>query len=239
MLSPATSTVPLLVSSSSGMRGALPLRHGRFFSVALSASSTHHAQRKIQSTQRWFERIVIGEKMCPFASPLLKQEGLLRIVSSNATDTQQAIQHVQTEVIELVGNDCAAHETTLVVLDKDSFVKDYLDFVRLSWELQDQANMYKDKLQLVLFHPLATHQTYASGQHDSPADYTIRSPYPTVHLLREEDVLKAVTSGYPDLEYLPSRNKAKLTDRGIDHCRRRLQECYADADTNTANQDIR
>ena len=215
----------------------------------------------------------MGEKLCPFATHLWKQPDLLRIVSSHAINVEQAVQQVHQEVMELMDNHNdgsssnnsdnssssnnnhdtkkrVQHETTLVVLDKDSFVKEYLDFVRLSWELQEHAidTLYRDKLQLVLFHPYATHQTYgdsvgnnsssnskSSGgdggdQHDyyydNPADYTIRSPYPTIHLLREEDVLQAVQSGYPNLEYLPSRNKAKLTAQGMERCRQRLQDCY-------------
>lgn len=197
--------------------------------------------RKVDSTQKWFERVVIGEKLCPFASPLLKQEGLLRIVPSSATSVEEAIADVKKEVYDLVGDPEATHETTLVVLndyeekfDTPNFVHDYMEFVRLSWELQTEAvgETYASKVQLVLFHPRATHQTYGSMVGDdnddgAAGDYTIRSPFPTVHLLREEDVLKAVQSGYPDLEYLPSRNKAKLAEQGVDACRKRLQECYS------------
>ncbi|CAB9519990.1 Protein of unknown function (DUF1415) [Seminavis robusta] len=204
------------------------------------ASSPANRNDKELSTKKWVESIVIGEKLCPFAAPLLKEEGLLRIVVSSATNTDEAVKDVQREVQDLVGTDSRTasssrtHETTLLVFDKDTFVKDYLDFVRLSWTLQELAveeYQLQDKLQLVLFHPQATHQTYAvfDGEDDdleSPGDYTIRSPYPTVHLLREEDVLRAVKSGYPDLEYLPSRNKAKLLGQGIEACRHRLQQCY-------------
>lgn len=194
------------------------------------------AADKLSATKEWFQRVVIGEKLCPFAAPLLKEEGLLRIVSSSADTIQAAVEDVQREVQELVGtpNNDAVQETTLVVMDNNSFARDYLEFVRLSWTLQEKAvgEEYQDKLQLVLFHPLASHHGgYASGpQEDNPADYTIRSPYPTIHLLREEDVLKAVQSGYPDLEYLPTRNKTKLMDQGIDVCKQRLQACYVSAE---------
>ena len=127
------------------------------------------------------------------------------------------------------------HETTLVILDSDpppSWSTDFREFIRLSWELHEHAveqTGLMGKLQLVLFHPWATHQTY--GMHDdssmgSPGDYTIRSPYPTVHLLREVDVLKAVQGGYPHLDTLPARNQAKLMEQGLDVCQRRLADCY-------------
>ena len=71
---------------------------------------------------------------------------------------------------------------------------------------------YTDDLQLVLFHPKATHDTYTeqlNGDDDcdsidgDPADYTIWLPFPVIHLLRQADVLDAVTSGYNNMEMLP------------------------------------
>jgi len=254
------------------------------------------ATQKVEATKKWLERIVIGEKLCPFAAPLLKHNNcssssnnnnqgllsssssssLLRIVSSSATTVEQVVEDVRSEVFDLMMDNnpvdaatttaIARHETTLIVLgtatttgesqqqqqqqqgggEQPSFLNDYREFVRLSWELQTEAvgEAFRDSLQLVLFHPRATHQTYATTMTSdeeeeddgggggaaaaaAAADYTIRSPYPTIHLLREQDVMKAVLSGYPDLEYLPSRNKAKFVKQGITKCRERLEECYS------------
>lgn len=188
-----------------------------------------------QATMHWYRTIVVGEKLCPFAAPILKDGNLVRVVVSPAQTVHQAICDVRRQIEDLVGeNRVDEHETSLIVFSEnhsDSFVWKYLDFVRLSWTLQEEAvgDIYREKVQLVLFHPRANHQTYAvvdtDNDEDHPSDYTIRSPYPTIHLLREEDVMKAVQSGYPDLEYLPSRNKAKFTQQGLDLCRERLQSC--------------
>ena len=139
-------------------------------------------------------------------------------------------------------DDKKQHETTLVILDSEpspSWSTDYREFIRLSWDLQEHAveqTGLMGKLQLVLFHPLATHQTYgmnddssssSSSSESNPGDYTIRSPYPTIHLLREVDVLKAVQGGYPHLETLPARNQAKMKEQGLDVCQRRLVDCYS------------
>jgi hypothetical protein len=182
----------------------------------------------------------VGEKLCPFAPPLLADPKLLRIVTSDATSMQQAVKDIGEEVKLLIdGEDDsripAVHETTLVVLDlhsnKDSFVADFRDFVRLSWELQEQAVVsrgYLADVQLVLFHPQATHQTYGGMEEDddnNAADYSIRSPYPTIHLLREVDVMTAVQGRYPNLETLPARNKQKLIQQGVEVCQKRLQRC--------------
>jgi hypothetical protein len=199
-----------------------------------SSSSKETSSDLSESTRKWFESIVIGQKLCPFAPPLLANKQLLRIVESAASTEHDAIRDIASEVTLLVGNNApsSSHETTLVVFHAP-FVTEFRDFVRLSWQLQTEAvgERYQSDVQLVLFHPEATHQTYATFSDDADddslaADYTIRSPFPTIHLLRETDVLNAVQSGYPSLETLPARNKAKLIAQGVKKCRHRLQECY-------------
>jgi hypothetical protein len=212
-----------------------PFQHLRHTHQCLCLSSTadNNSRTAIAATEKWFETIVVGEKLCPFAPPLLQNPSLLRIVSSDASSPEEAILHVSKEVQLLVGQETPpTHETTLVVLDHRPFVKDFRDFVRLSWQLQEEAigEHFGEKLQLVLFHPQATHQTYADayaadGQ-QNPADYTIRSPFPTIHLLREVDVMKAVQGKYPNLETLPARNKDKFIQQGPKLCEGRLQQCH-------------
>lgn len=131
-------------------------------------------------------------------------------------------------------------ETTLIVFNENVYpsLQEFRNLIRLSWRVQEEAINafnYTDLVQQVLFHPLATHDTYndaTTGMYDGSvhfeedaANYTIRSPYPMIHLLREEDVMKAVQSGYPDLEGLPARNKAKLRQDGVHACAARLRAC--------------
>lgn len=200
--------------------------------------------------------VIGPQKLCPFAPPLVSSStksmsntGLLRIVSSDATSAQEAIKDIEYEAELLLNrkretqpnhmNDTKnhneeeaikiSHETTLVVFDESllSEVRNFRSFVQLSWEMQQNAVVdkgYGSELQLVLFHPKAAHDTYAISE--DAANFTIRSPFPTVHLLREEDIMRAVKSGYPDLENLPTRNKAKMRKLGIQTCQSRLNQCY-------------
>lgn len=226
-------------------------------------SSSSFVDQRVRATYKWFESVVVGEKLCPFAPPLHQNPGLMHVVCAPANaNRRQSIELLHQEAQALVshqhlhhdhvhdqGEDTAAtdttnaatttpllpkHETTLVVLDSPEWSRDFREFIRFSWDLQEQvieqANLL-GTLQLVFFHPLATHQTYGmiegeGGSTTNPGDYTIRSPYPTVHLLREVDVLRAVQGGYPSLETLPARNQAKLIQQGIETCRRRLADCY-------------
>jgi uncharacterized protein len=190
------------------------------------SSSDYHNRDVI--TRAWFKNIVIGEKLCPFAPPLLQTPSLLRIVSSSATTPDEVIEELGTEIKVLV-KETPTHETTLITYGMTSWTSDFRDFVRLSWQMQEMvvAENYVSDVQLVLFHPDATHQTYAyHGEEANPADYTIRSPFPTIHILRQVDVLRAVQSSYPDLESLPARNQQRMIQQGLKICQERLQNCF-------------
>jgi hypothetical protein len=124
------------------------------------------------------------------------------------------------------------HETTLIVYGNQSWTADFRQFVRLSWRMQqealgseagDIASSLSKEVQIVVFHPQAVHQTYSEGP-TSASDYTIRSPYPTLHLLRESDVLRAVRS-HPNPQVM---NRNYLSTQPYHH-RRRYHRAIPDA----------
>ncbi len=126
-------------------------------------------------------------------------------------------------------------ETTLVVFDSNDRLSEFRDFLHLSFKVQREAIMDQglvDDLQIVVFHPRAQHLTY-SESFVEPGDYTIRSPYPTLHLLREMDVLRAVESyKNKDLLNLPIRNKERLRMQGMEVCKSMLEKCYSHSTSN-------
>jgi hypothetical protein len=179
-------------------------------------------------TQKWLQKIVVGEKLCPFAPSFLKNPQLLRIISSSATERREVISDVYSEAKLLLEGD-QVHETTLIVLPHQEWIANFRDFVRLSWDLQTESLAdFQSDLQIVLFHPQGTHQTYGEAEGDSAGDYTIRSPFPTIHLLREVDILKGAQT-YPHLEALPARNQKHMIGLGLERCQRRLEECHGTA----------
>ena len=226
-------TTPMRVFCSSGQQSAKGFTDNNMVKMKMHSA-----------TMKWLQTIVIDEKLCPFAPPV-KQPPKLRVFVSNGTTHDEIVADIASEAKLVVGSDedysdtssatksqDTKPETTLVLLDESKCpsLTDFYDLVRLSWQVQEEAindNGYGDNLQIVLFHPKATHDTYAMiGEEEDPADYTIRSPYPMIHLLRQVDVMAAVTSGYKDLEGLPSRNKARMRQNGLDACIAKLNACY-------------
>ncbi|CAK9050766.1 unnamed protein product [Durusdinium trenchii] len=175
------------------VRGGMP---GKTSGTALAAPTYRGADRRVEATKRWLDSIVIGEKLCPFAAAV-REEQKLRVLASEAKDAEMLAKEVATEaaiLVEGLNGQEGAPETTLLVVDPQlTCCSTWQSFVQLSWTLQERAihgQGFAELLQIVLFHPAAVHSVYAEGPPDA-ADFTIRSPFPTIHLLREADVMRA------------------------------------------------
>jgi uncharacterized protein len=164
----------------------------------------------IQRTQAWVDKAVIGLNLCPFAKAPQVQ-GRVRYVESVAVTTAGLLADLQHELQALVAAQPEQHETTLLI---HPYVlqdfEDYNEFLDVADELL--LNMRLDGVvQLASFHP---HYQFA-GTHESEIEnYTNRSPYPTLHLLREDSITKAVDAN-PDTHLITERNIATLEREGI------------------------
>ena len=201
------------------------LRSSHRLSTSLASVATSSAVATSSSsatlTERWLERVVIGKKLCPFAPPV---KAKLRLLASVAANEEEIVAEVATEARLLHQGILTPSdkfpETTLLVLPTLDCTATWQAFVHLSWRLQSDAIVatgLAEHLQLVLFHPAAVHSIYADMGTEDAADFSIRSPFPTVHLLREVDMLAAVQR-YPDAAGIPARNKARLRALGVQAC---------------------
>ncbi len=168
---------------------------------------------------RWIETIVIGLELCPFAAEPWS-EGGVRIAVSQARGTDDAVKDALDEAFALLEKDVPEHaarvRTTLVVFPDASPLADFevfLDVAETVHQILSEAGA-DGVLQVATFHPV-----YRFGDEPDPdalGHYTNRAPYPVLHLLREEDVSRAV-DGYPDIDRLPHDNVARLEALGRAH----------------------
>lgn len=162
----------------------------------------------IEQTLHWVHSFIIKLNICPFAKGPVNK-GTLRIASSESKKKALALEDLMTEVRFLDDNPLV--ETTLLVFAnafKDFYA--YLDFVDLAEQLI-QLQGYEGIYQLATFHP---DYYFADTEPEDVANYTNRSPYPMVHLLREEQLEKAI-SAYGDTDKIPERNCATLRQLGL------------------------
>ena len=160
-------------------------------------------------TRRWLRDCILALELCPFAAPVVADESLRVVVSTGETREQQLQAFLQ-ELDLLQGSEESEVSTTLLALARgpEEF-DDFLDLQEQAQALLEQAGL-EGLVQLVGFHP---HYCFEGEAPESPSHFTNRSPFPTLHLLREA-MLTRVLASYPDPAAIPERNIERLEELG-------------------------
>lgn len=171
-------------------------------------SSARHAVI-LADTVAWLEKAVIGLNLCPFAKAVhVKQQ--IRYVVCDATTPEVLLSVLMEELEKLAESKAEVIDTTLLihpyVLNDFLDYNEFLDVADAALEDLDLAG----ELQVASFHP---HYQFADSAPDAISNYTNRSPYPTLHLLREESVERAVDA-FPEADAIFDKNIATLEQLG-------------------------
>ena len=163
----------------------------------------------IELTRRWLERAVIGLNLCPFAKAVyVKQQ--VRFVLSDATTPEALLEQLAEELVLLRNTDPEQVDTTLIVHpDVLTDFLDYNDFLDNA-DAAVEALDLQGVLQVASFHP---DYQFAGAAPDDIGNYTNRAPFPTLHLLREASVDRAVEA-FPDPDAIVERNLRTLDELG-------------------------
>jgi hypothetical protein len=167
------------------------------------------AEDVIAKTRNWLEKAVIGLRLCPFAgAPYLREQVRYR-VSEQAT-TVGLVQELTEELTYLAAADPHVCETSLLI--HPHVLRDFLDYN----QFLDQADAtvvslgLQGELQIASFHPA---YQFAGSAPDDIENYSNRSPYPMLHVLREASVQRAVAA-FPGVHEIGDRNMATLRELG-------------------------
>ncbi len=173
----------------------------------------------LQSTRHWVETVVIELNLCPFAARELNAERI-QFSLSDATTIEQLLDDLHRELLQLQQNDNI--ETSLLVHPEvlQDFI-DYNQFLDLADSLLQQMQL-EGIYQIASFHP---DYQFADTQAEDVSNYTNRSPYPMLHLIREASLEKAVAN-YPDADQIPLRNIALLEQMGQKKVVALWQACF-------------
>jgi uncharacterized protein len=168
-------------------------------------------QPAIRDTVQWLERAVIGLNLCPFAKGV-HAKGQIHYAVSQAQDAQQLLADLRGELLALAGLAAAVRDTTLLVVPTP-LLADFLDFNDFLGEAEDLLEELEldGVLQIASFHPQFQ---FAGTRADDVTNCTNRSPYPTLHLLREESIDRAVEV-FPEAETIYERNIEVLEQLGL------------------------
>lgn len=165
----------------------------------------------VQDTVRWLERAVIGLNLCPFAKSV-HTKGQIHYVVSHATDARALLEDLQRELEALAEAPPDKRDTTLLMapLAMPDFL-DFNDFLELADELVEAMDL-AGILQVASFHPRFQFEGTLA---DDVSNCTNRAPYPTLHLLREESIDRAVEA-FPEAEEIFERNIEVLERLGAE-----------------------
>ncbi|MEN9889558.1 MAG: hypothetical protein RL559_1595 [Pseudomonadota bacterium] len=164
----------------------------------------------VADTVRWLERAVIGLNLCPFAkAPHIK--GQIHYAVSEA----KGLEGLRDELIEELQalQRCSAEERETTLLIVPQMLRDFLDFN----DFLDEADGVLQELdmegefQVASFHP---DFQFADTEPDDITNFTNRSPYPTLHLIREASIDRAVEA-FPEAETVYEANMATMEKLGL------------------------
>ncbi len=162
-------------------------------------------------TRAWLERAVIGLNLCPFAKSV-HVKGQVRYVVSADAESAKLLDVLVVELKYLAEADPIETDTTLLIATH--CLDDFLDFN----DFLDHADLALDELglvgtlQIASFHP---DFQFAGTQISDITNYTNRSPYPTLHLIREDSIARAVQV-FPNPEAIFDTNMHNLKELGLD-----------------------
>jgi len=165
----------------------------------------------ISDSQQWLERAVIGLNLCPFAKSV-HVKNLIRYAISDATTETELIADLQSELLYL--NSISPTKTDTTLLIAPMFLHDFLEFNQFILK----ANKSLTKLDLDGIFQIATlHPQYqfAGTDVDDITNYTNRAPYPTLHLLRESSIDRALQA-IPNAESIFEVNMNTMRRIGLE-----------------------
>ena len=164
-----------------------------------------------QATKVWLETAVIGLNLCPFAKAV-HRKNQIRYIVSDATDCEALKTALIAELVALHAADPLDVDTTLLIhpqVLQDFY--DYNSFLKVADRLVDRQGL-RGEIQIASFHP---HYEFAHCAADAPENFTNRSPYPMLHLLRERSIERAIAS-FPDADDIYLKNIDTLRALGTD-----------------------
>lgn len=168
------------------------------------------AEEVITATRAWVDKAVIGLNLCPFAKAV-QVKGQIRYVASQASTWEELAEDLARELLLLEATPAEETDTTLLI--HPGVLTDFLefnDFLGIADQILARLGL-EGELQIASFHP---DYQFADAAPDAIDNYTNRSPYPTLHLIRESSLDKAVAA-FPDAADIFEKNIETIRRLGL------------------------
>lgn len=172
----------------------------------------------IEHTRTWVESVIVKLNLCPFAGREVARNGIHYRVMRG--DDLESCLHDLIEACVHLDQNTDIETSLLIFAEGFRNFDDFLDLDEIANALLVEQG-YEGVYQLASFHP---EYCFADQDVDDPANYTNRSPYPMLHLLREDSIERALENT-PEPERIPERNIELTRARGLEAMRAMLAAC--------------
>ncbi len=175
----------------------------------------------VQQVQAWLQQVVVGLNLCPFAAaPMRRQQIRYRVVSEQG---EEAILEALAAELHYLHSQPELETSLLILPDQLSDFADYNQF--LDWvDALIAGAGWEGVFQVASFHP---DYCFAGAAEDDVENWTNRSPYPLLHLIRE-DRLEAMLDRYPNADAIPETNMETLRNLSADQRRQLFPHCFSE-----------
>lgn len=171
------------------------------------------------SVRRWVEAVVVGLNLCPFAKKPFIRNGIRFTVTE--VDREDRLLEVLWDELQLMEKNQEIETTLLIHPGVLIDFSDYNQFLPVIDDFLRHIEL-ESIFQIASFHP---HYQFAGTKPDDVENYTNRSPYPILHILREESLDEAIDS-YPNIDQVPKNNILLMNEMGLQVMQGLLKKCY-------------
>ena len=180
-------------------------------------------QAIISASQAWLNNFVIDYNICPFARRE-QEKNSIRYLILEGDNTEQ---HLEALIVEAQHLDSHPDSETSLLIFSDGYQNfdDFLDLVAIADDLLIEQG-YEGIYQLASFHP---DYCFADASPDDAANYTNRSPYPMLHIIREASI-ESLLAKYPNPGQIPERNMQLTRKLGVEKLQTLLNNCLSQAE---------
>jgi uncharacterized protein len=173
----------------------------------------------IGTTQQWVEQFVIGLNLCPFARHPYRTNKV-RYVVFEGNNTEKLTEKLVMEINHLLETSPSVLETTLIILPEMlADFDEYLDYLEISEFVLAELDL-DEAVQVASFHP---DYQFDGTQPTDVENFTNRSPFPMLHLLREDSIDRAVEA-FPEVGDIPAQNIETMNNLGYIHVNKMLND---------------
>ena len=174
----------------------------------------------IEQTKKWIQDVVIGCNLCPFAAAVVKKQSVFYTVREDKATSIAIVLRLLENAFNNLDTD-ESIETGFLIFP--AAFKNFMDYLQLLQEAERflKHKKYNGIYQIASFHPL---YCFSGSAENDAANYTNRSPYPMLHLLRESSIDKALEH-YPQPDEIPIRNIAFARNKGLAYMKMLRDAC--------------